>query len=67
MVPAEGDAFTPEVAKGDGYSIEIADFAARVKGEDRPEVSTLEGSLDAIRISKAIEDSARTGEKVKLA
>jgi predicted dehydrogenase len=67
VCPAEGDAFTPEVEEGDGYSIEIAHFAGRVNGEDRSEVSTLEGSRDAIRISKAIDDSARTGEKVVLA
>jgi predicted dehydrogenase len=66
VCPAEGDAFTPELEKGDGYSIEIAHFASRVKGEAVEEVTTLEGSRDAIRISEAVEKSARTGRKVSL-
>ena len=41
VCPADGEVFTPEVVEGDGYSIEIAHFAALAAGRDVTEVTTL--------------------------
>jgi predicted dehydrogenase len=66
VCPLEGDAFTPEVEAGDGYSRQIEHFAKRIQGEPVEEVLTLEGSRDAIRVSDAIRESAQKGVMIKL-
>ena len=66
VCPTEGEAFTPEVAKGDGYSIEIAHFAALAAGRDVAEVTTLAGSLDSVKIVLAEKESAEKGQAVLL-
>jgi predicted dehydrogenase len=53
VCPADGDAFMPEVAKGDGYSLEVEHFAGLVSGEKLPEVITLTQSLNSIQLVKA--------------
>ncbi len=67
VCPEEGDAFNPEVGEGDGYAREIAHFHRRILGEEVEAVATLEGARDAIEVSLAIRESARTGGKVVLA
>jgi len=66
VCPAGGDVFTPEVAEGDGYSIEIAHFAALAAGRDVAEVTTLAGSLDSVKIVLAEKESAEKGQAVLL-
>lgn len=66
VCPAEGDAFTPEVASGDGYSNEIEHFVKAVCGEPVPEIITPEASLDSVRLVLAEKRSAASGEKVLL-
>jgi predicted dehydrogenase len=66
VCPAQGKAFTPEVAKGDGYSLEIAHFARVLSGEKVPQVTTLEQSLNSVRIVEAEKEAARKGSKVSL-
>lgn len=64
VCPVEGESFTPRVAEGDGYSIEISHFAERVKGKNPKDVITLEDSLNSVRIVAAERDSAAKCEIV---
>lgn len=66
VCPSDGEAFTPPVAEGDGYSIEIAHFAALAAGRDATEVTTLTGSLDSVKIVLAEKESAEKGVAVLL-
>ena len=66
VCPADGEVFTPDVAEGDGYSIEIAHFAALAAGRDAAEVTTLAGSLDSVKIVLAEKESAEKGQAVLL-
>ena len=66
VCPADGEAFEPEVEKGDGYSLEISHFAGRIKGQKPPEVTTLEQSLESVKIVEAEKESAKRSEKVSL-
>ena len=66
VCPAQGEAFTPEVADGDGYSIEIAHFAALTAGRDVARVTTLAGSLDSVKIVLAEKESAEKDRTVLL-
>ncbi|MBN2376928.1 MAG: Gfo/Idh/MocA family oxidoreductase [Sedimentisphaerales bacterium] len=66
VCPAEGEAFTPQVAPGDGYSREIAHFAELIQGKDVPAITTLEQSRDSIKIIEAEKESVRTGQKANL-
>jgi predicted dehydrogenase len=66
VCPLVGEAFTPEVEEGDGYSHEIAHFAKAIRGEKGKEVTTLEQSRNSVRIVEAEKESARTGKRVDL-
>jgi predicted dehydrogenase len=66
VCPADGEVFTPEVAKGDGYSRQIEHFAGRINGEDMPEVITLEQSANSIRIVRAEIESAQKGSDIAI-
>ncbi len=66
VCPAEGEAFTPEVASGDGYEREIDHFLRAVKGEKVPTVTTLESSRDSVRVVLAELQSIETGKAVDL-
>ena len=66
VCPEKGDAFTPEVEQGDGYSLEITHFVKAVEGQDVPEVTTPEQSLNSVKITEAEKKSANSGEKVSL-
>ena len=56
----------PAVEGGDGYSLEIAHFARRIKGEQVAEVTTLEQSRDSVKMIEAEKESAATGKTVSL-
>ena len=64
VCPEQGHAFTPEVAKGDGYSLEIGHFAEVISGLKVAEVTTLEQSRDSVKIVEAEKESARLGGEV---
>jgi predicted dehydrogenase len=64
VCPAEGEAFTPEVAGGDGYQREIEHFAKKVRGEPVDEVITLEQSRNSVRIVEAEKKSINSGERI---
>ncbi|MEN6577099.1 MAG: Gfo/Idh/MocA family oxidoreductase [Phycisphaerales bacterium] len=66
VCPGEGQAFTPQVAAGDGYSQEIEHFVKTVRGEPVPQVLTLEQSRDSVRLVEAERKSVDTHKKVAI-
>jgi len=66
LCPAQGDPFTPEVAAGDGYSLEIEHFLKTITGQDVLQITTPAESLDSVRIILAERTSATTGKEVNL-
>ncbi|MGD8500185.1 MAG: Gfo/Idh/MocA family oxidoreductase [Phycisphaerales bacterium] len=66
VCPAEGEAFTPEVEKGDGWFLQIAHFAKAVGGEKVEPITTLEDSMNSVRIVEAEKESASKGQKVSI-
>jgi predicted dehydrogenase len=59
VCPAEGEAFTPDIPPGDGYTREIEYFARQVAGETVEPVVTPEQSRDTVRLVLAEKRSAR--------
>jgi predicted dehydrogenase len=66
VCPAEGEAFTPEVPAGDGYSRQIEHFVKTINGQEVPDVTTLAQSMESVRIVLAEIESAKTGQTVSL-
>jgi len=66
ICPAEGEAFTPKVKKGDGYLLEIAHFADLVSGKKVAPVITPQQSCNSIKLVAAERESAAKKEKVFL-
>ena len=66
VCPVEGDAFTPEVPSGDGYILQIDHLVRLINGETLPPVTTLEQSLNSIKIVEAEKESIRTGGIVSI-
>ena len=66
VAPAAGEAFTPEIASGDGYSNEIAHFVKAVRGEKVPEIITPAQSVDSLKLVLAEKQSAASGQLVRL-
>ncbi|MFO0909642.1 MAG: Gfo/Idh/MocA family oxidoreductase [Isosphaeraceae bacterium] len=66
VCPSEGEAFTPEIPSGDGYSREIEHFAQAVAGKAVEPVVTPEQSRETIRLVLAEKESARKQTRVSL-
>lgn len=66
VCPPQGDAFTPEVEQGDGYSLEIAHFVKAVSGQKVPEIITPVQSLDSVKLTSAEKQSAQSGKEVEI-
>jgi len=66
LCPAEGEAFTPKVAEGDGWFLQIAHFAKAAKGKKVKEITTLEESKNSVKIVEAEKKSASKGKKVSI-
>jgi hypothetical protein len=66
VCPAEGEAFTPEVEKSDGWFLQIDHFAKAVNGEKLEEITTLEESMNSVKIVEAEKQSANKGQKIKI-
>jgi predicted dehydrogenase len=66
VCPAEGQAFTPEVEKGDGWFLQIAHFAKAVSGKKVKPITTLAESMNSVKIVDAEKESVRTGQKVSI-
>jgi len=61
VCPQDGDAFTPEVLPGDGYSREIEHFVKIVQGQSLPAVTTPEQSMMSVKLIELENKSATTG------
>jgi len=66
VYPAEGEAFTPQVEKGDGYSRQTEHFARIIRGEKVEAVITLQQSRDSVKIVEAEKKSAKSMKKVSI-
>lgn len=66
VCPAEGDAFTPEVEKGDGWFLQIAHFAKAIRGKKVKPITTLDDSMNSVKIVDAEKKSISKGQKVLL-
>jgi hypothetical protein len=66
VYPAEGEAFTPQVEKGDGYSRQTEYFANLIRGEKVEPVTTLQQSRDSVKIVEAEKKSAKITRKVAI-
>ena len=66
VCPAEGEAFTPEVEKGDGWFLQIAHFAKAVRGEKVEPITTLADSMNSVKIVDAEKESISKGQRVSL-
>jgi predicted dehydrogenase len=66
VAPAQGEAFTPEIVPGDGYSNEIAHFVKAVQGQSVPEIITPAQSVESLRLVLAEKESAASGQAVQL-
>ena len=62
----EGEPFTPEVEKGDGWLLQIAHFAKTIAGEKLEPVTTLEQSRDSVKIVAAEKESAEKMQIVSI-
>jgi predicted dehydrogenase len=66
VCPTEGQAYTPEVEKGDGWFLEIAHFVKTISGQKVKPVTTLEQSLSSVKIVEAEKESIRKGQRVSV-
>lgn len=64
VCPADGEAFTPEVATGDGYARQTEHFLKAIRGESVPEITTLEQSRNSVRIVEAEKKSINSRERI---
>jgi len=64
VCPAEGEAFTPEIEKSDGWFLQIAHFAKAVSGTKVEEITTLAQSMNSVKIVEAEKESASKGKMV---
>ncbi|UCC21983.1 MAG: Gfo/Idh/MocA family oxidoreductase [Planctomycetota bacterium] len=66
ICPPEGDALTPEVQAGDGWSLEIAHFIKAVSGQKVPDITTPAQSRDSVKLILAEHESAQSGKEVPI-
>jgi len=66
LCPAEGEVFSPEVEEGDGWFLQIAHFAKAVRGKKVKPITTLEESMNSVKIVEAEKLSASKGKKVSI-
>ena len=66
VCPDDAEAYTPEIASGDGYSNEIEHFVKAVGGQSVPQITTPAQSVDSLRLVLAEIQSAESSEKVPL-
>ncbi|MHC4556539.1 MAG: Gfo/Idh/MocA family protein [Planctomycetota bacterium] len=66
VCPAEGEAFSPDVEEGDGWFLQVAHFAKAISGEKVEAVTTLEESMNSVKIVAAEKESASKGKKVSI-
>ena len=62
----DGDAYTPDVPEGDGYTHEISLFARVLQGQEAPTIAPPQQSRDTMRLVLAEKESADSGQPVTL-
>jgi len=66
ICPSQGEAFTPDVEKGDGWFLQIAHFVKQIRGQKTEPVTTLEQSRNSVKIVAAEKESVEKREMVTL-
>jgi predicted dehydrogenase len=66
ICPPEGDALTPKVQAGDGWSLEIAHFIKAVNGQQVPDTITPAQSRDSVKLILAECESALSGKEIAI-
>ncbi|OHB56438.1 MAG: hypothetical protein A2Y07_06570 [Planctomycetes bacterium GWF2_50_10] len=66
IAPAKGEAITPAVVKGDGYSCELEHWVKAVSGKKVAKVITPMDSLNSVKLALAEKKSCDSGNKVKI-
>ena len=66
LCPAAGEPFTPDVAQGDGWFLQIEHFAKLLEGAELEVVTTLEQSRDSVKIVAAEKESAEKRQIVSI-
>ena len=66
VCPAEGEAFTPEVEKSDGWFLQIDHFAKAISGAKVEEITTLAQSMNSVKIVEAEKQSASKGKRISV-
>jgi len=66
VCPVDGDVFTPQVAKRDGYSLQVEYFIGLTGGKKLPQVITLQQSLDSIQLVNAEVESVRKNCEIEI-
>jgi predicted dehydrogenase len=66
LMPVKGGAKAVKVPAGDGYSHELADFVACIRGNRASRVVSPESALASVRLIEAEVSSARTGRAVRV-
>jgi predicted dehydrogenase len=66
VCPAEGEAFVPELEENDGWFLQIAQFAKKMSGEKVREVTTLEQSINSVRIVEAEKKSIAKERRISI-
>ncbi len=64
--PADGEPYPPQVASGTGYERELAYFVQCMENNEFPERLTPQSARESVRVVMAEQQSANTGEIVRL-
>lgn len=64
VCPAKGEPFTPKVEKNDGWFLQMKHFVKAVKGEKVKPITTLQESMNSVKIVQAEKQAAAKGKKV---
>jgi len=66
ICPAEGQSITAEVEKSDGWFLEIVHFVKTISRQKVKPVTTLEQSLNSVKIVEAEKESIKKGQKISI-
>ncbi len=66
VCPLEADEFTPQLIGADGYSLEIEHFAQLIAGKNPKPVTTLEQSMNSVRIIMAEKKTIAEEKKINI-
>ncbi|MHC4396913.1 MAG: Gfo/Idh/MocA family protein [Planctomycetota bacterium] len=67
ICPAEGEAFKQKLSDKYEHLLQTEHFAKMLRGENPPEITTLQQSLNSIKLIEAEKESAEKGQRISLA